>query len=126
MKSLLRLAFILPLAFSAVDSLRANEYKSDVVTAASPLSITVPDDRFLTIRTFTQNGGNSRGLVTVTMLNGQSQNQNVLSASIMPPDSATMLESVNSVVIAGPALVSVTCTDVSATCFVTYRKESDQ
>jgi hypothetical protein len=46
---------------------------------------------------------------------------NVLAAAILD---MTPLEVINNVVIAGPADVTVTC-DPSATCFVSYKKDSN-
>jgi len=121
-------SFLAALSFCASATLiAANEFKSAVILGGSSLNtpIDVPSDRFLVIRTFTQSGGSVRGVVTLTMLNGLTQNVNVLSASLVPSDNTTAVEPVNSIVIAGPATVSVSCPDTSATCFVSYRKESD-
>jgi len=126
MKALFRCGLFVVLIFFGAGVLHPNDYKSVVIQGGgTPVSISVDDSRFLVIRTFTQQNGTLRGAVTVTMLNGQtSLNQNVLSASIMPTTTGTIIEPVNSVVIAGPATVLVTCPDTSATCFVSYRKES--
>ena len=105
----------------------ANDFKSAVITSTNTLpTVSVSDNQFLTIRTFTQQGSSAteRGLVTITMLNGLPASMNILSASIVPADT-TAIEPVNTIVIAGPAMVSVTCPDAAATCFITYRKESN-
>src|SRR6266480_3888022 len=44
----------------------AGEFKSRIITS-SPLMITVPDNHFLRISNFTQEGGVDRGVVTVTL-----------------------------------------------------------
>jgi len=62
----------------------------------------------------------NRGTVSVMI---GSQTAIVLTASIV--DNPTTLEPVNSVVIAGPATVNVTCGSDATTCFVSYRKESE-
>jgi len=107
----------------------ANDYKSAVIAGGSslPSSITVSDDQFLVIKSFTQAGDmTTRGVVSISILNGVTLTmpQNVLSASFVPTDT-TPVEPVNSIVIAGPATINVSCLDTSATCFVTYRKESN-
>src|SRR5437870_13885746 len=94
----------------------AGEFKSKVITS-SPLMITVPDNHFLKVSNFTQEGGVDRGVVTVT-LTGQTeqtgqtgQTANVLTASRI--DSSTggasqnPPEIINRVIIAGPAQVTV-------------------
>ena len=105
----------------------AGEFKSRIVTS-SPLMITVPDNRFLKVTNFTQEGGVDRGVLTVT-LNGQSdqtgQTANVLTASRI--DSSTGSNSqnppeiINQVRIAGPAQVTVAPV-LGATLFITFRK----
>src|SRR5438034_4967583 len=64
----------------------AGEFKSRIITS-SPLMITIPDNHFLKVSNFTQEGGVDRGVLTVT-LNDQSdqtgqtgQTANVLTAS---------------------------------------------
>ena len=109
----------------------AGEFKSHIITS-SPLTITVQDDHFLRISNFTQQGGVDRGVVTVT-LNSQTdqtgqtgQTANVLTASRVDTVSSggvspTPLETINRVVIAGPAQVTVAPV-IGATLFITYRK----
>jgi len=112
----------------------AGEFKSHIITS-SPLMITVQDDHFLRISNFTQQGGVDRGVVTVT-LNSQTdqtgqtgqtgQTANVLTASRVDTVSSggvspTPLETINRVVIAGPAQVTVAPV-LGATLFITYRK----
>ena len=105
----------------------AGEFKSRIITS-SPLMITVPDNHFLKVTNFTQEGGVDRGVLTVT-LNGQSdqtgQTADVLTASRI--DSSTGSNSqnppeiINQVRIAGPAQVTVAPV-LGATLFITFRK----
>jgi hypothetical protein len=101
----------------------AGDFVSMVVQANQSLpTITVPDDRFLVIRNFTQEaGGTLRGSVSVTT-NGLTAN-NVLTATIVDPALPGTLEVINNIVIGGPATVTVTCGDTN--CFITYRKGTD-
>jgi hypothetical protein len=103
----------------------AGDFKSKILQANEMLSIIVPVDHFLKIRNFTQEGGNQRGWVSVTTTaNGLTAN--VLTAAIIDPmATAGSLEVINSVVIEGPANVTVTCGNADASCFVSYRKDSD-
>ena len=85
--------------------------------------ITVQEDHFLRISNFTQQGGVDRGVVTVTL---NDQTANVLTASRVDTVSSggvspTPLETINRVVIAGPAQVTVAPV-LGATLFITYRK----
>ena len=64
----------------------AGEFKGRIITS-SPLMITIPDNHFLKVSNFTQEGGVDRGVLTVT-LNDQSdqtgqagQTANVLTTS---------------------------------------------
>jgi hypothetical protein len=108
----------------------AGEFKSRIITS-SPLMITIPDNHFLKVSNFTQEGGVDRGVLTVT-LNDQSdqtgqtgQTANVLTTSRI--DSSTggasqnPPEIINRVIIAGPAQVTVAPV-LGATLFITYRK----
>jgi hypothetical protein len=98
-------------------------FKSRIITS-SPLTITVPDEHFLRVRNFTQQGGVDPGVVTVTL---NDQSANVLTASRI--DTSTLSpaspETMNQVVIAGPAEVTIAPV-VGATLFVTYRKEPNE
>jgi hypothetical protein len=97
----------------------AGDFKSAIITT-SALTIKVPDDQILHIRNFTQEGGNERGVVTVTINN---QTVNVLNAAII--DNTTVPpEIINQIVIAGPATVTVPPIP-SATLFISFRKEQD-
>jgi len=116
---------------SATSFVFAGEFKSRIITS-SPLMITVPDNRFLKVTNFTQEGGVDRGVLTVT-LNGQTdqtgQTANVLTASRI--DSSTGSNSqnppeiINQVRIAGPAQVTVAPV-LGATLFITYRKVPEE
>jgi hypothetical protein len=108
----------------------AGEFKSRIITS-SPLMVTIPDNHFLKVTNFTQEGGVDRGVLTVTLSNqtdqtGQTgQTANVLTASRI--DSSTGSNSqnppeiINQVRIAGPAQVTVAPV-LGATLFITFRK----
>jgi hypothetical protein len=106
----------------------ANPFKSKIITGNdSTLVITVPDDHFLKITNFTQEGGAERAVVTVK-LGGESPGKtNVLSATLIDLGTGVVLapEVGNRVIIAGPAEVSVQPV-VGAKLFITYRKERDE
>ncbi len=109
----------------------ANPFKSKIITSNdSALIVTVPDDHFLKITNFSQQGGTERGMVEAT-LQGDSESSgsaNVLAATRI--DSSTGINSqnfpeiINRVIIAGPAEVKVRPV-AGATLFITYRKESN-
>src|SRR6266446_8578184 len=84
----------------------AGEFKSRIITS-SPLMITVPDNHFLKVTNFTQEGGVDRGVLTVTLNDQTGQTANVLTASRIDlstgTDSQNPPESINRVIIAGPA-----------------------
>jgi hypothetical protein len=61
--------------------------------------------------------------VAVTLTNQSGGPTNVLSAAIIDSAATATLEVINSVVIAGPAYVTVTCGDATGSCFITYKKE---
>ena len=108
----------------------ANPFKSKIITGTdSTLVITVPDDHFLKITNFTQEGGTERAVVTVK-LGGESPGRtDVLSATRIDfstgVNSQNLPEVNNRVIIAGPAEVSVQPV-VGAKLFITYRKERDE
>jgi hypothetical protein len=100
----------------------AGGFKSRIITS-SPLTITVSDEHSLRVRNFTQQGGVDRGVVTVTL---NDQSANVLTASRIDTSSlSTSQETLNQVVIAGPAEVTIAPV-VGATLFITYRKEANE
>jgi hypothetical protein len=101
----------------------AGDFQSVVLSATinPSVTITVPNGRFLVIRNFTQDVGSIRGQVTAT-LQPSNLMATVLTASFL---NTVPVEVINNVVVAGPASVSVTCPDLAATCFITYRKGDD-
>ena len=103
----------------------AGSFQSATIGLGGSLPIEVADGRFLVIRNFTQEGGTTRGVVTVTTDSGTA---NVLAAAIVDSGTASTsipLEVISNVVVAGPATVNVTCPADATNCFITYRKESN-
>src|SRR6476620_8703586 len=101
----------------------AGEFKSAIVSPGGSLSINVPGDHFLKIRNFTQEGGSTRGVVTVTLNQAMSQSANVMAATIVDPTLTTPLEVINDIIVGGPADVAVTCPADATQCFISYRKD---
>src|SRR5438046_10625913 len=58
----------------------AGGFKSNIITT-SQLTITVPEDRFLKITNFTQEGGTDRGVVSVNLSGDAGGTANVLTAT---------------------------------------------
>jgi hypothetical protein len=108
------------LLFTATPLVFAGLFKSKIITS-SPLVITVPDGQFLRIWNFTQEGGVDRGMVSVTLDNGQTAN--VLAASLV--DLSSSAEVINRVTIAGPAQATIAPV-LGATLFITYRKGENE
>jgi hypothetical protein len=108
----------------------ANPFKSKIITGNdSTLVITVPEDHFLKITNFTQDGGTERAVVTVK-LGGESPGRtDVLTATRTDlsagVNSQNAPEIGNRVIIAGPAEVSVQPV-VGAKLFISYKKERDE
>jgi hypothetical protein len=106
----------------------ANPFKTKIITgSSSALVISVPDDHFLKITNFSQEGGTDRGVVSVTLTGDEnSGTANVLTATRV--DLSTGMnaqnapEIINRAIIAGPAQVTVAPV-TGATLFITYRKE---
>jgi hypothetical protein len=106
----------------------ANPFKSKIITGTdSTLVITVPNEHFLKITNFSQDGGTDRGAVHVTLQDTENGGTTkVLTATRI--DLSTGLNSQNSpeisnrAIIAGPATVRVPPV-IGATLFITYRKE---
>jgi hypothetical protein len=119
---LLAAIFVLTLA----GFIRAGDFVSQVVQGGAILTITVPGDRFLVIRNFTQEGPaeavTTRGSVSATDRTGLASNP-VLIATILDPNNTTSLEPINDIVIAGPSMVTVTGGNTN--CFISYRKGDD-
>jgi hypothetical protein len=103
----------------------AGEFQSKVITT-SPLTITVPEDRFLRITNFTQEGGTDRGVARVTLSGDADGTANVLVATRIDfstgINSQNFPEIGNEIIIAGPAAVRVPPV-AGATLLISYRKE---
>ena len=110
----------------------ANPFKSKIVSSTdSVLEITVPDDHFMKITNFTQEGGTDRGVVEVD-LPGDAPNggsSNVLTATRIDLSTGANAQNApeisNRVTIAGPARVRIAPV-IGAKLFITYKKERDQ
>jgi hypothetical protein len=106
----------------------AGGFKSKIITT-SPLTITVPQDRFLKITNFTQEGGTDRGVVGVTLSGDAGGSANVLTATRI--DLSTGINPQNlpeigsQVIIAGPAEVNVPPV-AGATLLISYKKEPNE
>ncbi len=118
------------LAFLLLDAgfVFAGGFKSKIITT-SPLTITVPDDRFLKITNFTQEGGTERAVVRVNLGGDSGGSANVLTAVRIDlstgMNSQSFPEINNRVVIAGPAEVRVAPVP-GATLLITYKKEPNE
>jgi hypothetical protein len=103
-------------------------FKSKIITT-SPLTITVPDDRFLKITNFTQEGGTERGVVRVNLSGDASGIANVLTATRIDfstgINSQNFPEISNQAIIAGPAEVRIAPV-MGATLLITYKKEPNE
>src|SRR5258708_3418940 len=103
----------------------AGGFKSNIVTT-SQLTITVPEDRFLKITNFTQEGGTDRGVVRVPVGGAASGTANVLTATRI--DLSTGINSQNFPEIGNPPVIIAGPTDVTvpsvagATLLITYKK----
>jgi len=106
----------------------AGGFKSKIITT-SPLTIPVPEDRFIKITNFTQEGGTERGVVRVNLSGDAGGSANVLTATRIDLstgiNSQTFPEINNRVVIAGPAEVRVSPVP-GATLLITYKKEPNE
>ena len=106
----------------------AGAFQSKVITT-SPLTITVPEDRFLRITNFTQEGGTDRGVARVTLSSDADGTANVLTATRIDfstgINSQNLPEIGNQLIIAGPAAVRVPPV-AGATLLITYRKEPNE
>src|SRR5436190_655096 len=102
----------------------AGGFKSKIITT-SQLTITVPENRFLKITNFTQEGGTDRGVVRVPLSGNAGGIANVLTATRI--DSSTGINSQdfpeigNQVIIAGPTEVKIPPV-AGATFLITYQK----
>jgi len=106
----------------------AGGFKTKIITTA-PLTITVPDDRFLKITNFTQEGGTERGVVRVNLSGDSGGVANVLTAVRIDlstgANSQNFPEINNKVVIAGPAEVRIEPVP-GATLLITYKKDVNE
>jgi hypothetical protein len=119
-KQLLRIILVLSALWLGAHGVLAGPFHTRIIGSADePLVIEVAGNVFLQIRNFTQEGGAARGSVTVTI---GDQTANVLTASqINTTNLITPLETINRIVIAGPATVTVNPV-VGANLTITYRK----
>ena len=99
-------------------------FKTRIITT-SPFTITVPEDRFLRITNFTQEGGTDRGVVRVTVGGDDGGTANVLAAIRIDfstgINSQNFPEIGNQVTIAGPAEAKIPPV-TGATLLITYKK----
>jgi hypothetical protein len=122
--------FVALIILAAASFAFANPFKSKIITGTnSALAITVPDDHFLKITNFSQEGGTDRAVVAVTFTGENGGTTNVLTATRIDfssgSNSQNFPEIGNRVIIAGPAEVTVAPV-TGATLFITYRKESNE
>lgn len=108
---------------------RADDFKSLVIAGdegATPTPLPrIHGNQLMVIRNFTQDASTSTtsGVVTITKPPGGAS-VSVLTSAILDP--ANPPEIINSVVIAGPADVSVTCGASSGSnCFISFKKISN-
>jgi len=103
-------------------------FKSKIITT-SQLTIPVPEDRFLKITNFTQEGGSDHGVVRVPLSGNGGGIANVLTATRIDfstgINSQNFPEIGNQVIIAGPTEVKVPPV-VGATLFITYEKGANE
>jgi hypothetical protein len=122
--------FVALIILAAASFAVANPFKSKIITGtSSALAITVPDDHFLKITNFSQEGGTDRAVVAVTFTGENGGTANVLTATRIDfstgSNSQNFPEIGNRVIIAGPAEVTVAPV-TGATLFITYRKEANE
>ena len=106
----------------------AGGFKTKIVTTSS-VTIPVPEDRFLKITNFTQEGGTDRGVVRVNLSGDSGGSANVLTATRIDLSTGinaqNVPEVVNKVIIAGPAEVRIAPV-MGATLVITYKKEPNE
>jgi len=128
---MLAVRFLVAFTFFAAAAVAvANPFKSKIITGTdSTLTISVPDDHFLKITNFTQEGGTDRAVVEVTLSGSDTEDvgtANVLAATRIDlstgANSQNFPEITNRVVITGPATVKVRPV-TGATLFISYKKE---
>lgn len=114
-------AVLLVLAFACFAF--GDDFKSLTISSGgSSETIRVHNGQFMIIRNFTQDDlTGSRGVVMVAKPPGGTT-VNVLSAAALdasPPDI------INTVLIAGPADVTIVCGDTTGNCFVSFKKKDN-
>jgi|ERR1043166_796496 hypothetical protein len=126
---MLAMRYFVAFTFLAAASVAfGNPFKSKIITGTdSTLVITVPDGHFLKITNFSQDGGNDRGAVHVTLNDTDNGGTTkVLVATRIDLSTGTNSQNFpeisNRAIIAGPATVRVPPV-TGATLFITYRKE---
>src|SRR5438477_11893985 len=106
----------------------AGGFKSNIITT-SQLTITVPENRFLKITNFTQEGGTDRGVVGVTLSGDGGGTANVLTATRIDLstgiNSQNLPEIGNQVIIEGPAEGKMPPV-AGATLLISYKKEPNE
>jgi hypothetical protein len=116
-------ALLIASLYAAASSLVAGELNTVIITpgtAGWTLTPSLPDKyHFLRIVNFTQDGGSQRGVVTVTA-NGQTVH--VLTATLI--GATDTLDSVDKVVVAGPAAVTVASVP-GAKLVITYKRSAE-
>ena len=103
-------------------------FKSKIITT-SQFTITVPEDRFLKITNFTQEGGTDRGVVQVTLSGDAGGTANVLTAVRIDFSTGTNSQNFpeigDKLIIAGPAEANVVPV-AGATLLISYVKEPNE
>jgi hypothetical protein len=121
MKNLLQISAFAVCGFAGTTF--ADNFQSMVVGSTATADLPrIHGNQFMVIRNFTQDDGSTRGFVSVTKPPNGGTSVMVLTAAVLnasPPDV------INSVVIAGPADVSVTCGTTTGNCFISFRKDSN-
>jgi len=132
MKTLTVRFFVAAVFLGAAAVAFANPFKSKIISSNDPvLEITVPEDHFMKITNFTQDGGTNRAVVEVVLPGGTENggSTNVLTATRIDlstgANSQNFPEFGNRVTIAGPAIVKIRPV-VGAKLFITYKKERDE
>src|ERR1700730_7757818 len=103
----------------------ADDFRSIVIAGGVTQALPrVHGDQFMVIRNFTQEDGTISGVVKVSKPPSSLMPVNVLIAAILNPNFSP--DVINSIVIAGPADVSVTCGAMSGSnCFISFKKDSN-
>jgi hypothetical protein len=112
---------LLILIFACVAT--ADDFRSETIASGQPCSscpIHVHPGQFMVVRNFTQEDGSTRGTVMVSKP-PNSAPVNALSAAIVDPTNPP--EFINSVIIAGPAQVTIQCGTTLGNCFVSFKKD---